>query len=218
MFRVVTGKGDHTLQIARLHRGCTLAQAGADLNKSFGGDVAAIRRVDSHITFRGGAEARPNHPGRFGTTLHAGHFVFLDQNSNTVAMVTVVGTAPSRRALPRSSAITAFSYGFGTSSDTIPASGWTHVANQSDQPHFVEFQHVKPGTTPAMVRRALKSNKQPSWILRGGTSTGVISPYFGEAFHYDLPPGKYFIACWWPDDDTGMPHAMMGMWKLIWLK
>jgi hypothetical protein len=32
---------------------------------------------------------------------------------------------------------------------------------------------------------------------------------------YDLPAGKYFIACFWPDYFTGMPHFLMGMWKLV---
>ena len=63
LFKVVTRKGDHTLQIARLRNGYTLAQAGSDLGKAFSGDVKAINRVDRNIVFRGGAEARPNKPG-----------------------------------------------------------------------------------------------------------------------------------------------------------
>src|SRR5690242_14486590 len=38
LFKVVTGTGDHELQIARLKRGYSLAQAGADINQAFGGD------------------------------------------------------------------------------------------------------------------------------------------------------------------------------------
>ena len=63
----------------------------------------------------------------------------------------------------------------------------------------------------------------PIWLLVlqcafANTAVGVISPKYGETFHYSLPAGKYLIRCYWPDDDTGMPHAFMGMWKLIWLK
>jgi hypothetical protein len=220
IFRVVTPKGDHELQIARLHKGYTLQQAGADLNKAFSGDVAAIRRVDSHITFRGGVESRPNHPGKFSTVLTAGSYVFTDQNSNVAKIIKVTGTPPVRKAVPRQSSITAFSYGFGTSSNTIPASGWTRIGNRSDQPHFVVFNHVKAGTTAAMVRKYFKSGSEapPAFALRASTSSGVISPYHHEVMRYNLPAGKYLIACFWPDDDTGMPHAYMGMWKLIWLK
>jgi hypothetical protein len=133
--------------------------------------------------------------------------------------VTVYGDTPRREKVAHQSTITTFSYGFGTSSNTIPATGWTRVWNQSDQPHFVVFQRVKADTTARQVRRYFDSmsQSQPSWALRANVSTGVLSPYRGETFHYSLPRGKYLIACFWPDDDTGMPHAFMGMWKLIWL-
>lgn len=218
MFKVETFKGDHTLQILRLHKGYTLAQAGADINKAFGGDVAAIRRVDSHVTFRGGAEARPDHPGRFVVTLKAARYIFLDQNSNAVKGVTVFGTPPARTSIAAQGSITAYSYGFGSSAK-LPANGWIHFFDQSDQPHFLEIQHVKASTTNAMVRKALTptNQSQPSWALGANTSAGVVSPYNGELLHVNLPPGKYLIACFWPDDDTGMPHAFMGMWKLVWL-
>src|ERR687887_1894493 len=211
IFRVVTGKGDHALQIARLHKGYTLAEAGQDLNKAFGGDVQAIRRVDSHITFKGGAETRPNKPGRFSVTMYAGHWLFLDQESNAFTKVTVRGTPPLRAVVPSRGAITAYTYGFGTrsggtDSDTLPADGNIRIGNVSDQPHFVVFQHVKASTTAAQVRRFFKhgAKGRPSWGLRASTSSGVISPYKGpEILHVNMPAGKYVIACFWPDDDTG---------------
>jgi hypothetical protein len=71
-----------------------------------------------------------------------------------------------------------------------------------------------------MVRKFFKSGAQvtPSWALRGSTGTGVISPGRSQIVAVHLPPGKYLLACFWPDDRTGMPHAMMGMWKLVTLK
>src|SRR5437764_9424118 len=59
-FKAVTGSGAHVLQIIRLHRGYTPQQAQSDVNKAFGGDLAAIRRVDTRMTWRGGAPARPH--------------------------------------------------------------------------------------------------------------------------------------------------------------
>jgi hypothetical protein len=217
MFKVITAKGDHGLQIARLHAGYTLQEASVDLGKAFSGDVTAIRRVDSHITFRGGAETRPNNPGWFATTLYAGTYVFVDQNGNAHRFVTVFGTPPNRAAVPRDGSIAAFTYGWGVTPDSLPAGGWARVYNQADQPHFLVVQHVKQSTTGAEVRHFFNSGAQgqPSWILRGETSTGVISPFRSEVFHLNVGPGKYLIACFWPDDDTGMPHAFMGMWKLI---
>jgi hypothetical protein len=219
IYRVVTTKGDHALQIARLHKGYTLQEAGQDLTKAFSGDVTAIRRVDSHITFRGGAEARPNKPGRVSIVLSKGTYVFTDQESNAFTMVNVVGTTPKRPNIPAAGSITAYTYGFGIGG-TLPADGWIRIGNVSDQPHFVEFQHVKASTTNAMVRKFLQPanmGSQPSWALKASTDAAVLSPYRYEKFHTHLPAGKYLIMCFWPDDDTGMPHAFMGMWKLIWL-
>ena len=45
--------------------------------------------------------------------------------------------------------------------------------------------------------------------------SGVVSPGKSQLFDYDLPAGKYFIACFWPDYFNGMPHFLMGMWKLV---
>lgn len=218
-FKVVTRKGDHELQLARLRKGYTMAQAGADIGRSFTGDVAAINRVDKGIDFRGGAEARPHSHGLFTTKLGAGHYVALDQNGNGLAMLTVRGTAVKRRAPHSNSAIGMFSYGF-SSPRAIPHSGTTNLTNSSDQPHFVVFERVKASATKAQVKAYFSSMAQgkPTFALRGGTSSGVISPGRSERLKYDLPAGKYVIACFWPDDETGMPHAFMGMWKLITLK
>ena len=217
-FRVLSTGGDHVLQIARLHAGYTLGQAESDLNQAFSGDVAAVRRVDSHITFYGGAEATPNHPGAFSVRLLAATYLFIDQNGPAHLSVGVVGTAPANQAAPpRDGTIGVFTYGF-TNSANLPHSGWARVFDQSDQPHFIVLQHVKAATTARNVRLAFANpNSQPTWALRETTSSGVLSPNISTVWHYNLPAGKYLMACFWPDDDTGMPHAFMGMWKLVWL-
>jgi hypothetical protein len=216
-FKVVTGHGGHLLQILRLHRGYTVQDAGHDFGPAFSGDLDAIRRLDENITWRGGALARPHNPGKFVVTLHAGHFIMFDQNGTALEHLTVRGDVPQRPAVPHQSTITAFSYGFEASPETIPAKGTLYFKNQADQPHFLEIQHVKGSTTPQMVDRALSptAHGNPTFFLKGSDGTGVISPGAGQMFSYDLPAGKYLIACFWPASDTGMPHAFMGMWKLI---
>ncbi|MDT4941063.1 MAG: hypothetical protein QOJ34_1152 [Pseudonocardiales bacterium] len=217
-FKVVTGAGSHILQILRLHKGYTLQDAGPDFGKAFSGDLAAIHRLDTKVTWRGGATARPNNPGFFTVTLRHGNFYMLDQNGNGVTPFRVVGDPVQRPRVPHSSQITAFSYGFESDPETIPAAGTLYFFNQSDQPHFLDIHHVKEGTTRRDVTQALHSNGPPAIFLHGGTGAGVISPYFGQMMRYDLPPGEYLIACFWPASDTGMPHAFMGMFKLIHLK
>jgi hypothetical protein len=218
IFRVTARQGGHALQLARLHKGYTLKEAMRDFRKAFGkGDIQAIRRIDHKISFLGGASARPGHPGEFAVNLHRAHLLAFDQNGSGLTRLRVFGTPPTRPTVPASSGIATFSYGFGVSKPALPHAGWTRINNQSDQPHFVVFQRVKDGTTNRMVRRFIKSggNGNPPWALKVNTSVSVISPNRLEVFHYDLPAGKYLLACFWPDDDTGMPHIFMGMWKLI---
>lgn len=220
VFKVVSRNGGHFLQLARLRHGYSLQQAGKDINKAFRGDVAAVRRVDHGVGFRGGARARPQHPGRFSVSLGAGHYVLLDQNGPAADFLTVKGKARPHRTIQHSGTITAFSYGFGNHPQVLPRAGWMRMNNRSDQPHFVEVHRVKSGTTGAMVHHFIKSGTQgkPKFLLRRNTQSGIISPYRGELLRYNLPAGKYLVACFWPDDDTGMPHFFMGMWKLIRLR
>lgn len=216
-FRVITGGGDHILQILRLRHGYTLQDAGHDFGPAFSGNTAAIGRLDDNVIFRGGARALPDKPGSFVVTLRAGQFYFIDQNSNAVKAFRVVGTPPVRPTVPHAGQITAYSFGFGAVPETLPANGTLFFYNQADQPHFLEMQRVKDGTTDRQVKQFLANGARgnPPWALRAGTGAGVISPRFGQMLSYNLPAGEYLIACFWPDRFTGMPHFFMGMWKLI---
>jgi hypothetical protein len=135
-------------------------------------------------------------------------------------MLNVHGKTGARQPIAHKSGITVFTYGFDTKPAAIPASGWTRVSNQSDQPHFVSLQHVKANTTGAMVRKFIRSGGQgnPTWLARGVADSGVVSPGRYQYLRYHLPAGKYLLACFWPDKDTGMPHFFMGMWKLVELR
>ena len=220
LFKVVSPTGDHALQILKLVKpGYTPKQAIPDVNAAFNGNVAAVRRIDANIRWLGGTDAPAGHPGKFAETLYAGKYYFTDQNSNAFSVVTVYGTPPVRGWITNSSTIRAYDHGFKTAA-TMPRSGWTLFRDIAEEPHFISMQQVKSNTTAAMVRAALASNSQsqPSWILPAAANSGTISPDTQILWHYNLPAGKYLLACWWPDDQTGMPHAMMGMWKLVTLK
>jgi hypothetical protein len=220
-FKAVATSGDHTLQLLRLHAGYSLIQAGTDINAAFGGDTAAIGRVDDNITWLAGAEAKAGAPGFVEETLTAGHYVAIDQTGNPApAFQTVTGTAVKRAVPATHGSITTFTYGFGTTPTTLPKSGWVRAKNQADQPHFIVLEKVKDSTTNHQVAAFVKSGMQgnPPWALRPTASMGVFSPGRSVAWKYDLPAGKYLIACFWPDRFSGMPHIAMGMWKLIHLK
>jgi len=215
-FHVVSPGGNHFLQLLRFKNGYTAQQAGTDLPKAFQGNVAAVQRIDNGVTFRGGAAAKPGNPGDMVVVLKPGKFFAIDQNGNAVAQLSVVGHPVNPGLGEHSGTYTAFSYGWSVSKH-LPAAGTVKVTNQADQPHFLVIQRVKDSTTNATVRKSLSQggNGNPPWLLKAQSGSGVISPGTSQLLSYDLPAGKYFIACFWPDYFTGMPHFLMGMWKLV---
>jgi hypothetical protein len=215
-FHVVGRGGAHILQLLRFQNGYTPQQAQQDFNDAFEGNVPAVQRIDNGVVFLGGADAAPKHPGDMVVKLNAAQLMAIDQNGDAVAMLNVVGKAPDQKKVPHDGKYTAFSYGWDVSSH-LPASGMVKFLNQADQPHFLVLQHVKDSTTNAKVRKFINSGGQgnPPWVLKGSADSGVLSPGKSQLLRYDLKPGKYLVACFWPDYFTGMPHAFMGMWKLV---
>jgi hypothetical protein len=220
IFHVTTGNGVHQVNIVKLKKGYSLGQFGQDIGPALGGNVKAINRVDRRTVLRGGTEAGPKHPGAFSANLPAGKFLFIDVNTNKFTFVKVVGRQTPRQQVPSGGRIGLYTYGFVTNKQTLPNVGWVHLVNNADQPHFVQFQEVKGSTTNAQVRHYFKTGARgnPSWGLRPNFGTGVMTQGQNSDVYLNLPAGKYLIACFWPDFKTGMPHAFMGMWKLIQLK
>jgi hypothetical protein len=221
IFKIVAVKGQHDLQLVQLHKGYSLQQAGSDINKAFNGNVPAVNRLDKNATLLGGAGGSPGHPGYFAVrNLSAGTYYAFDTDANNVVTkLTVVGNAPTVN-VPYNAYVAAFTYGFDPIPNALPSSGWLRFYNHSDQPHMLVIQAVKPSTTTQDVQKYVNSGGQgnPSWGLPFSTGIGVISPNIGMTWKYALPKGKYLLMCFWPDDKTGMPHFLMGMWRLVVVK
>ena len=219
IFTVVDNHADDNLQLFKLDAGYPLSQAERDIGAAFGGNLKAIHRVDTRITWFGGIEAMPNHPGTFAETLYAGTYYAVAQNHNVLKKITVVGTPPAAAWIANNSTITTTSSNrFATGgTTTLPRTGWTLFRNHSDEPHFLVIQRVRTSTTGADVRKYVSSGSQnpPSWALNYSRSTSVISPNTQMLVHHNLPAGRYLLACFWPDDENGMPHFYMGMWRLV---
>ncbi len=104
----------------------------------------------------------------------------------------------------------------------LPAKGKFLFKNRGNTgvPHFVVLQQVAEGTTTDQVLQFLQSPEgsgpPPPWLLAGGMETGSISPGRSLTANYDLPPGQYVVMCFFPDPKMGgMPHALMGMLRMI---
>jgi hypothetical protein len=220
IFKVVTPKGSHALQLLKLQAGYPPNQANHDVNAAFGGDLKAIHRVDTKILWLGGAPATPGHPGRFVETLYAGTIYATDQNGNAFSKIQVVGTPGAAGWVANSSVITVVKPNRFRTTSTLPRSGYTLFRNHAAEPHMLVFQQVKRSTTHKDVSDYIKSggHGNPPWALQATTEASVISPGTQILFRYHLPAGKYVLACFWPDKSSGMPHFFMGMWKLVTLK
>lgn len=217
IIKAVAVGGERDLQLVKLTPGYTLAQADKDLNAVFSGNVAVVKRVDSKVRFLGGAAATPGTPGVFAETLYAGTYVLADTSSSVRSVLHVTGTPPRRGWVAQTSTITGTRADRWSMPSTIPHAGWTLFRDTSDEPHFIVLQQVKPGTTNKQVGDFLASGSDtaPPFALEAQAATGVISGGTQMLWHYALPRGTYVILCFWPSDENGMPHALMGMHKVV---
>lgn len=187
---------------------------------SLAAGAQAIRTLHGLTTIYGG--------GQKGTTwqvrLNPGTYYVFGPNSSALhlakrAQFTVEGT-PHPGALHSTSAVVQargpvghnkwVTAGLGSIGD-----GWLRFSNRSRELHFLNMSGVKPGTTPAMVRKALASPENPTFFTNQAFDFDVISPGVTVAIKGPIKEGEYLLACFMPSEADGMPHAFMGMWKLV---
>lgn len=106
----------------------------------------------------------------------------------------------------------------------IAPKSWPHTGSfvfantATDTVHFMDLQPAKPGTTDAQVQAYFDSHSQspPPFGLQGPSAgVDVVSPGNTVRVAYNLPAGTYVLLCFVSDPTTGMPHAFMGMHKVI---
>lgn len=224
-------KGHGMAGLGKLKAGYTWANLQSDLN-TFGASqdpssgvsqqqgLAALTHAVNHFVAYGGVAG--NHTASLRVPKKGTYFVFDDTNLPTNPhKLTVTGPAV-RRAVPHNNGtiIAKPTKRFGGVS-TLKPSGWfTYKNDATDTPHFLALVPVKAGTTRKQVIEALNSNTQgpPSFARKGPElDTDIISPGQAMMVKYSLR-GAYAAMCFFPDLQTGMPHAMMGMVKIIHFK
>jgi hypothetical protein len=94
---------------------------------------------------------------------------------------------------------------------------WFAFRNNAHELHFLNLSGVKASTTDAMIKKAFAATDgpQPGFFTGPDINFDVISPGVRVAVKGPLPAGRYFVACFIPSETDGMPHAFMGMWKLV---
>ena len=209
-------KGRGTAEILMFDRGYAFRDFRKDVTAADKGNIKALRHALAHTQFIGGFEA-----GGSGTVVlpragaytvfsfrSRGHGEFRAGAARRAPMPDVDGKIIGRTG-PK----------WGGSS-VLPAKG-TFLFKNADRttPHFVILQQVVEGTTTDQVLEALRSEEQgppPTFFMRAGLETASLSPGHKMTVNYDLPAGQYVIMCFFPDPNMGgMPHALMGMLKMI---
>ncbi len=103
----------------------------------------------------------------------------------------------------------------------LPARGSVTFRNVSDTLHQALLTPVKKGTTDKQIQAYFDSgvNAPPPFALDGpSVGLDILSAGNHATLTYNLPPGTYVLTCYVADDVTGMPHAFMGMHKVVILK
>jgi len=110
---------------------------------------------------------------------------------------------------------------FGVSTTNWPHAGTYTFSNNADAIHFMQLQPVKPGTTDRDVQRFFdsilngKNNVPPPFAAGPTGGNDVVSPGYSLQLTYNLPAGRYVLLCFVADEQTGIPHAFMGMHKVV---
>ena len=228
-------KGEHEAELGSLHKGYTFKKLRADL-KAFGQKQGSgkngstpksalrhLNRAISHSNFYGGLDSIAGQTERGTMVLPkpGTYYVVNDTNLPKAAQKLTVTGPKVNRAAPKSSvtetALTTRRFGGPTH---LPAKGTITFKNKStESPHFLAMAHVKKGTTKKQVLNELQSNgKGPNYFLKGQAATDPVGEGNSQTLSYNVPKGTYAQVCFFPDPKTGMPHAFMGMIRIVHLK
>jgi hypothetical protein len=234
----VTGtdpENEHDFQIAQIEPGISpeivIAEVTNGLEREDAPpDLNALKAFNRHVRLIGGVNVLPGGKGGAMTlTLARGTYYLLDTSAPAAeaipaAKVLVVTGAIQSTAVPGVSSIIEMRTPdrFRVTAH-LPADGHVLVRNRADEPHFVFIEPVQPGTTDAQIQalfdRAAAGDESAFDQFPGrdgpAAGTGVVDPGYQVVWTYHLEPGLYLMSCFWPDEDTGMPHAFMGMHQVV---
>jgi len=227
--------GEVAVDIVRLKSGYTYKQAVTDFNTfgaSFGSQgpsaagLAALRRVVHHVIFYGGPDTGGlSHENATVVLGKPGHYLVInDSNQGPTGQARKLTVTPKvgNRTTPKTTAsVRAITAKRFRGSLTLPASGTIKFTNTSTtSPHFLVLQHVQEGTTRKQVITGLNSNSNapPPFALPENAATDVVTMGHSMTLSYKLPAGEYAEMCFFPDLQTGMPHALMGMVRIVHLQ
>lgn len=170
----------------------------------------------------GGASIAESGPGVAVIDLQPGDWIVAGaQLSTQPVIMTVTGELPATLPEPDSNATFSLSEMVIEISDGALVAGENviKIENNGDQPHFVDLNKVPDGTTneniAATVQSEMSGTPAPGAVdfadVQFITSSADQSSGTTMWMPLTLEAGTYAALCWFPDRETGMPHAFMGM-------
>ena len=139
--------------------------------------------------------------------------------------VTVTGEAPADQPTPTAtSTISMAEMAFSIDQPLQAGSQIIALTNAGVQPHFLGVSGVPTGTTVEDVLQLSETYMNPEATPPAGLSFADLTPIYDSAdlsagmtnwFSVDLAPGDYLLVCFVPDQETGIPHAMLGMIDIV---
>jgi hypothetical protein len=192
-------------------------------------DLNALRTFNRVVTLLGGVNALPGLTASVTLTLAPGVYYLVDTTNSAREALPVAKRLEVRGPIAptafAASAIVTFAPGHRFVTTHLPADGTILVRNRDDEPHFMFLEPVASNATNSLIQsifdRVIAGDESAFEQFPGrdgpATGTGIISPGYQTAFTYHLTPGLYDMACFWPDAETGMPHAFMGMHQVVYI-
>ena len=110
-----------------------------------------------------------------------------------------------------------------TDGELVAGENLIRIVNNGDQPHFIDFAKVPDGTTRENIEATLQAEMTgtpgPGAVdfaeIEFITASADQSSNTSMWMSLTLDAGTYAGLCFFPDRETGMPHAFMGMYNVF---
>ncbi|WP_042371184.1 hypothetical protein [Streptacidiphilus neutrinimicus] len=226
--------GGHELQGVQLHKGVSLAKFTAELRLAVSNDpkqaAAGISAAERDATAVGGASVEPSTAVDVTIPLCRGTYYFFD-----FTQLFVPNAAITYHKLEAKGRFEGRTPAHGAEIDQVETKAGPRfvtpkaidpddtilVRNKADEFHEAMFQRVNRGVDNAKLTKffnALKNGQNPGFnpfaenVSRGAAA---ISGGRIELIRFHAQRGHYALLCFIPDNQSGIPHAFLGMHAVV---